>query len=147
MTRYLWLYLSAAAVLLPLDILWLGYVARGFYQSQMASLLLPSPRYGVALTFYLVYLVGIVIFAMVPALRGTPVLGAGLSPWMAAALTGAALGLLAYGTYDATNYATIRGFPLMVALVDVAWGIVVTAAAAGLGTLIATRVFGVTPDL
>jgi uncharacterized membrane protein len=141
MTRFLLLYAAVALVLFPLDALWLGVVARKFYTSQMGDLLLAQPRFAVAGLFYAFYVVGIVVFAVEPALRDAE--GATSRIWLSAAMAGAFLGLIAYGTYDATNYATLKGFPLMVALVDCAWGVVLTAVSAGLGTIIATRLFGV----
>lgn len=143
MTRFLLIYAAVALVLFPLDALWLGYVARDFYKSQLGDLLLAQPRFAVAGLFYAFYVVGVVVFAVEPALNGTGPGDDAWPAWLSAALAGAFLGLIAYGTYDATNYATLKGFPAMVALVDCAWGVVLTATSAGVGTLIATRLFGV----
>ena len=127
------LYGCTLAVMLPLDLLWLGLVARGFYQSQLGPLLLDRPALVPAVAFYLLYAVGIVIFALAPAVAdGRP---------STALLYGALFGLFAYATYDLTNLATLRGFPPAVAVVDVAWGAAVTAASAWAGFSLA-RQFG-----
>lgn len=138
MSRYLLLYGATALVLFPLDAIWLGYVARGFYVSRLGDLMLDQPRFGVAALFYLFYVAGIVWFAILPNLSSGSVVGA--------LLAGAALGFIAYGTYDATNFATLRGYPVSLAVVDVIWGTVLTGVAAAGGLFIATRWFGVSPD-
>ncbi len=130
MTRYLVLYLAAATVFLPLDMAWLGLIARDFYQSRLGPLLLDRPQAGVAFLFYAIYLAGIVIFAMGPALAA--------GSWRTALLYGALFGFFAYATYDLTNLATLKGFPLSVALVDMAWGTVLTGISASLGFLVAS---------
>ncbi len=124
-------YLAVAVILFPLDVLWLAKVATTFYQGHLGPMLRESPHMGAAAAFYLLYVGGIVVFAVMPQLNG----GSSLM----AALLGAGLGLIAYGTYDVTNYATLKGFPLQVALVDWAWGTVLTGVSAGLGHFIATR--------
>jgi uncharacterized membrane protein len=116
--------LAAAAVMFPLDFLWLRTM-RPFYESQMGSIMLSDPRVAAAVLFYLVYAIGIAFFAIVPNL-GTGTI------WTAAGY-GAALGLVAYGTYDATNYATLKDFPVSMMIVDWTWGTVLTAVVAGAG--------------
>jgi uncharacterized membrane protein len=116
--------LAAAVVMFPLDFLWLR-TARPFYESQMGSILLAQPRILAAILFYAVYAGGVAFFAIIPNL-GTGTL------WSAAAY-GAALGFIAYGTYDATNYATLKDFPLAIMVVDWTWGTILTAVTAALG--------------
>jgi uncharacterized membrane protein len=115
---------AAAVVMFPLDFLWLRTM-RPFYESQMGSMMLSEPRIAAALLFYLVYAVGIAFFAILPNL------GTG-NIWTAAAY-GAALGLVAYGTYDATNFATLKDFPVSVMVVDWTWGTFLTAVVAAAG--------------
>jgi uncharacterized membrane protein len=122
-------YGGGLLLFLALDYLWLGHLARDFYARQLGDLLRNPPQLGIAALFYLAYVAGIVFFAVLPALRGGGV-------WQAA-LYGALLGLLAYGTYDITNLATIRGWPWTVSLVDMAWGTVVSAATAAAAYLAA----------
>lgn len=113
------LYLLALPVLIAADALWLGVIARGFYQRQLGALLRPDVRWGAAAAFYLLFLAGVLVLAVQPALeRG--------SPGRATAL-GAILGLVAYAAYDLTNLATLRGFPPIVAAVDLVWGTVLSA--------------------
>lgn len=125
MPAYLVAYIAAAAVFLALDFVWLTFASRYFYRPQLGDLLAPDPNLAVAAIFYLVYVVGVVVFAVMPA-------HAAKSATMALAL-GALLGLVAYGTYDFTNLATIRDWPAVVSFVDLAWGIFVTAVASTAG--------------
>jgi len=135
MTRFMLIYAATALVLFPLDAIWLGYVARDYYASRMGDLLTPQPRWIFAAAFYLFYVAGVVWFAILPNLSGASL--------VTTALTGAALGFIAYGTYDATNLAVLRGYPASLALVDLVWGTVLTAVSAAGGMYIATRWFGV----
>ncbi|MBT9371478.1 DUF2177 family protein [Rhizobium sp. CSW-27] len=127
-------YLSTAIVFFGLDFLWLGRVATGFYRSQLGDLMRERPDLVAAGLFYLVYVAGIVYFAVSPALAG-----GGLRQ---AALSGAILGLIAYGTYDITNLATLRNWPLAMSLVDLAWGTLLTATAATAGAWLTQKILG-----
>jgi uncharacterized membrane protein len=133
MMRSLTLYLAAALLFFPLDMLWLGVIAREFYKAQLGDLLAPQPNWLVAIAFYLLYLAGLVFFVMAPAAAR------GDSLWQTA-LHGALFGLIAYATYDLTNLATLRSYPSTLALVDMAWGAVLTAAAAAGGLALARLV-------
>jgi uncharacterized membrane protein len=115
------------AAFLVIDLIWLGVVARGFYVSQLGPLLRDNPLIAPAALFYLAYVAGIVWFAVNPALAD--------GSWRTAVLNGAILGLLAYGTYDMTNLATLKGWPLGVSIVDMLWGGAITAVSASLGYL------------
>lgn len=119
------LYVCSALAMLPLDALWLGTVGRTFYKRELGDLLLDRPAWGAALAFYLLYPIGVVVFAQTPALRD--------GSWLTALAMGALFGLLAYATYDLSNLATIRGFTTAVALLDMAWGAVLTALVAAIG--------------
>lgn len=119
------LYGLTAAVFFAVDLLWLGVVASGFYQEQLGHLLRSDVRWGTALTFYLIYVAGILVFAVLPGLEAGSLLRA--------AALGAFLGFLAYATFDLTSRALFRDFPLTVALVDLAWGTVLTATVATAG--------------
>jgi uncharacterized membrane protein len=112
------LYVCVTLVMLPLDVLWLGTVGRTFYKDQLGDILLERPALGAALAFYLLYALGVVLFAIAPAMRD--------GAWTTALLWGALFGLFAYATYDLSNLATLRGFTTAVALVDMAWGSVLT---------------------
>ncbi|HVX71935.1 MAG TPA: DUF2177 family protein [Devosia sp.] len=127
MLKFVVAYLATAIVFFGLDFLWLSRML-GFYQSQLGGLLLDKPRLGYAGAFYAVYVIGVLVLVVLPA--------ATAGSWVNALLGGALLGLVAYGTYDMTNMATLKGWSLQVALVDVAWGTVVTMLAATAGTLV-----------
>jgi len=127
-------YIGAALAFVILDAIWLGLVAKRFYFSQLAGLLRDKPDLGVAAVFYVIYIAGVVYFAVTPAL-GARSLGLAL-------LNGALLGFLAYATYDATNLATLKGYPAVVAVVDVMWGTFLTGTAAVAGYLAASRFIG-----
>jgi len=127
-------YAATALVLVLLDLLWLGLVARSFYQQGIGHLMADQPRWGVALIFYLVYAAGIVLFA-VSASEGS-------SGFAKATLLGALFGLFAYATYDLTNLATLKGWPMTLSLVDMAWGSFVSAASAVAGKWMLDRFAG-----
>jgi len=131
MPRYLVAYVAALAVLAVLDALWLGAVAKDFYRGQIGPLMAEQVRFGVAACFYLLYIVGVVVFAVVPALAAESV--------TRALMLGALFGFFAYMTYDLTNLATLRGWSWQVTLADIAWGSFVSAVAAGAGCAAALR--------
>jgi uncharacterized membrane protein len=118
-------YLASAVAFFVLDFIWLSLAVPRIYRPLMGTLLRESPNLPVAGAFYLVYVVGLVVFAVLPA--------ASSGSWLMALGLGALLGLVAYGTYDFTNLSTIRDWPLMVSLVDLAWGVSVSAVAALVG--------------
>ncbi|HAC57612.1 DUF2177 family protein [Parvibaculum sp.] len=124
---YLFAYIGSAVVFLGLDYVWLSRIARDFYASSIGSLMREAPDFLAAGVFYLFYIGGIVFFAVMPA-----------ESWKGALLRGALLGLLAYGTYDMTNLATLKGWPWRMAAVDMAWGTALTALAA-LGGYLAAK--------
>lgn len=119
--QYIYLYLLTIPVFFVIDIIWLAFVARGFYQSQLGHLL-GEVNWGAAVPFYFIYIGAILLFAAVPALES----GSALK----AVLLGATFGFVAYATYDLTNLATIKDWPLIVTIVDLIWGTVLTASVA-----------------
>jgi len=129
MKPLVFLYGATGAVFWPLDLLWLGIVAKDLYRSRLGDMLLPQPNLAAAAAFYLIYVVGIVVFAGRPALAS--------DSWLTALGLGMLFGFLAYATYDLTNLATLKDWPLALSLVDMAWGAVLTGTAAALGFLIA----------
>jgi uncharacterized membrane protein len=120
-------YVATAIVFLGLDVVWLSR-ALGFYREQMGGLLLEQPRLGYAAGFYAVYVVGIVALVVLP--------GAAEQSWVRVLWSAALLGLVAYGTYDMTNMAVLKGYSLPLALVDLAWGVVATTVSATAGYLV-----------
>jgi uncharacterized membrane protein len=104
------------------DFVWLGFVARDFYASRIGALLLPEPNLAAASIFYPLYIVGLIVFCVRPALAA--------GSWRIALLSATLFGLVAYATYDLSNLATLEGWSLAVTLVDIAWGMIVSSAAA-----------------
>lgn len=122
-------YLATAVVFFALDYLWLTRIAGSFYRDRLGELMADEVNLAVAGAFYTVYVVGIVIFAVAPALRS--------GQWQDAVLYGCLFGFFAYATYDFTNLATLRNWPLDVTVVDVAWGTFVTGVSATASFLVA----------
>lgn len=104
---------------------WLAAIAKSFYANQLGDLMAESPRWGVAIAFYLVYIVGIVFFASRYGLADGSVIKA--------AAYGAAFGFFCYATYDLTNLATLKGWPAKMVAVDIVWGTFLTGSCAAIG--------------
>lgn len=126
--RFAVVYLVALGVFLALDAVWLGLVARTFYRREVGPLLASPPNWGAAAIFYLVYVTGIVIFAIRPGLDANSI--------ATAATMGALFGFYTYATYDFTNLATLKGWTWRVVAVDVAWGTALGCAVATVTTAI-----------
>ncbi len=131
MKVYIAAYLGAFITFCLMDGIWLGIVATEFYFGALGDLLLEKPKWSMAAIFYIGYILGIVYFAIRPALK-TRNFGQVLRD-------GALLGLLAYATYDMTNMATLKGWSLTVSIVDMIWGMVITGASAAGGYIAARR--------
>jgi uncharacterized membrane protein len=119
---YAKLYLLTVPVFFAIDLVWLGVVARDFYRSNLGHVVSPQVNWWPALVFYLLYIVGILIFAVVPAL--------GQASVRKAILYGALFGFFTYMTYELTNMATIADWPLKVVVIDICWGVVLSASVA-----------------
>jgi uncharacterized membrane protein len=130
-TKILQTYGVSLLAFLALDALWLGLVARGFYRDQLGPLLTPDVRWGAAILFYLIFVAGVLVFAVLPAVERGSV--------GRAILLGGFFGVVTYAAYDLTNLATLRDFPPVVAAVDMVWGGVLTATVAAIGYLFAAR--------
>ena len=124
-TKYLLAWAATFVVMIVIDLLWLGVIAKSLYQQAMGDLMSPQPRLAFAALFYLTYPVGLVIFAVLP--------GVNADSLARAALLGALFGLFAYGTYDLTNLAVVRGWPLGLSFIDMAWGTFVSGVSATAG--------------
>ena len=114
-----------------LDALWLGLVARNFYRTHLGYLMAETPNWAAAGLFYVLYAVGVAFFVVQPAVTAGSV-GQAL-------IRGALFGLVAYATYDLTNAATVKDWPIVVTVVDLAWGTALTAAVAGIATFAVIR--------
>lgn len=124
-TKYLVAWGATFLVMLLIDLLWLGVIAKNMYAEAMGDLMSPQPRLAFAALFYLMYPVGLVIFAVLPGVDAGSVLRAGV--------LGALFGLFAYGTYDLTNLAVVRGWPTGLSFIDMAWGTLVSGVSAAAG--------------
>ncbi|MBN1193226.1 MAG: DUF2177 family protein [Coriobacteriia bacterium] len=119
------LYAICAVVFFAFDFVWLSTATPRLYKPYLGSLLSSSPKLAVAAGFYLLYVVGVLALAVLPGIREGALAGA---LWR-----GALLGLLAYGTYDLTNLATIEGWAWQVSAIDLLWGTIVTGAVSAVG--------------
>lgn len=131
MAFYLKLYAACVGTFFALDIAWLGFLAKGFYQRQMGHLLAEHTRWGAAIAFYLIYVAAIVVLAVLPGIEKQSV--------ARAAALGAVFGLAAYAAFDLTSLALLKGFPSGVVPVDLAWGVVLTASVAAAGAWVGLR--------
>jgi len=111
------LYLISVPVFFIIDMLWLGFVASSFYKNQLGEMLQIS--WVPAIAFYLVYLIGLIFFAVYP--------GVAEGSWKTALLYGALFGFFTYATYDMTNLATLKDWPIAVVAVDIIWGTILGA--------------------
>ncbi len=118
-------YVTTLVVFLGIDFVWLAFVARKFYFDRIGPLMLERPNLAIAAIFYVFYVVGVAYLAVVPALRD--------QQFSVALINGALIGLMAYGTYDITNMATLKGWSWEVVIVDMIWGAVLTGGSAVAG--------------
>ncbi|MFZ2055503.1 MAG: DUF2177 family protein [Candidatus Aminicenantales bacterium] len=123
------MYLITLAVFFLIDMIWLGIVAKGFYRRHLGPMLSPKVNWGAAILFYLLFIVGLLVFVIKPALVGGEPLKA--------LFFGALLGLISYATYDLSNLATLKDWPLVVTVVDLIWGTALGAAVSFVSTLLA----------
>ncbi|MGD8494521.1 MAG: DUF2177 family protein [Desulfobacterales bacterium] len=126
---YLKLYALTVPVFFIIDLIWLGVIAKGFYQKNLSFILSPQVNWPAAILFYLLYIAGILIFAIVPAVTR--------DSWQYAMLYGALFGFFTYMTYELTNLALLKDWPLNIVVVDIIWGVVLCTAVATLSFIIA----------
>ncbi len=124
-------YLLTTVFFFAVDMLWLGVVAKGFYRKQLGPLLAEQVNWPAAIAFYLLFIGGILLFVVFPALEKRSL--------RRVAVLGALFGLVTYAAYDLTNLATLRGFPPVVAAVDMAWGTVLTGTVSAVAFLLARK--------
>ena len=126
------MYFSFLITLIIIDLIWLLGVARNLYRDEMGSLMASEPKLLAGLAFYLLYALGVAIFVIFPAISK--------QSWMYAAQYGALFGFFCYMTYDLTNLAVIRDFPMRLAFVDIVWGSAVTALSATIAYWVGNRI-------
>lgn len=123
-THYILIYLTSTLIFFAIDMTWLGIVAKNFYRKHLGYLLSDTVVWPVAISFYLLFLIGLLIFAILPAIESRSILHA--------LLYGALFGFFTYATYDLTNWSTIRDWPAIVSLVDILWGVILSGVVATL---------------
>lgn len=129
--RYLIAYVTALLAMGVLDALWLGVIAKDLYRDAIGHLLADEVHIGAAVAFYLLYAGGVVVFATVPALKAASA--------VRALGQGALFGFFAYMTYDLTNLATLRDWPLRIVVIDIGWGAFLSACTAAAAYLAAAK--------
>ena len=129
---FLKLYAIALPIFFAIDMVWLGLIAKDFYRQQIGTLLKPDVNWISAVTFYLLFLAGLVFFVIAPAMEK--------KQWISALLSGAFFGLVTYATYDLTNLAVAKDWPLLVTIVDLAWGTTLGALVSVLTYMIAQKI-------
>ena len=117
------LYFISLFVFLGIDSIWLLLIAKKFYADQLGYLMAKTPNLLAALIFYLLFIVGVVFLVLAPALKNNSL--------SQAILMGALFGLCSYATYDLTNLATIKDWPIIITLIDMIWGTTLSAVVAG----------------
>lgn len=123
MLKYLGIYFSFLITLIAIDMTWLLVIAKKMYQNDMGDLMASEPKLLAGIGFYVLYAIGVCIFVLIPALSK--------QSWFDAVLYGALFGFFCYMTYDLTNLAVIRNFPIRLAFIDMAWGTFATATVSG----------------
>jgi uncharacterized membrane protein len=126
------LFLIALPLFFAIDMTWLVLVAKKFYQQQIGFLMKPDINWFAAIIFYLLFIAGLVIFVISPAVEK--------HSWVHAIISGAFFGLITYSTYDLTNLATVKDWPLLVTIVDLIWGTVLAGSISGLTYFIAGKI-------
>ena len=132
MLKLLVSYLTTTVVMVVIDMVWLGVIAKPMYQAGIGHLMAEKPNIAAAISFYALFPIGLMIFAILPE--------SATSGWQSTALLGALFGFFTYATYDLTNLATLKNYPLQLALVDIFWGSLVSAIAATAGKFIFNRI-------
>jgi len=111
-------YFIALISFFALDMVWLGVISKNYYKEKLGFILSENPNWAAAIVFYLLFIAGIIYFAINPGLKA--------NDWQVALLNGAILGALCYATYDLTNMATIAKWPIEIVIIDIIWGMVLT---------------------
>jgi uncharacterized membrane protein len=126
------LFFIALPVFFVIDMVWLVLVAKKFYQEQIGFLMKPDINWFAAIIFYLLFIAGLIIFVISPAVEK--------HSWVHALVFGALFGLITYATYDLTNHATLKDWPLLVTVVDLIWGTVLASSISLMTYLIANKI-------
>ncbi len=126
------LYLITLPVFFIIDMIWLGLIAKNFYAKHIGFLMKTNINWTSAIIFYLVFIAGLIIFVIMPSIEK--------NSWVMALLLGAFFGFVTYATYDLTNLATIKDWPLLVTIIDLIWGTVLASSVSVVSFFIASRI-------
>ncbi len=126
------LYFIALPVFFLIDMIWLGLISKNFYAKQIGDLMKPNINWIAAIIFYLIFIAGLVVFVISPAVAK--------NSWIHALLSGALLGLVCYATYDLTNLAVAKNWPLLITIIDLLWGTVLAASVSIITYFIAKKI-------
>jgi len=127
------LYITAFLVFVTIDMIWLGFIAKNFYQKQIGFLIKDNINWPAAIIFYFLFIVGLVIFVVSPSIEK------GL--WTHALFFGAFFGLITYATYDLTNLSTLKDWPILVTVVDIVWGTFIASSVSVITYFIAGKIW------
>jgi uncharacterized membrane protein len=126
-------YFIALLSFFALDMVWLGVISKNYYKQKLGFILSPDPNWAAAIVFYLLFIAGIIFFAINPGLKETS--------WQTAFINGAVLGAMCYATYDLTNMATIAKWPIEIVISDIIWGMVLTGSVSVITYLAVEKIF------
>lgn len=126
------LFAIALPVFFSIDMVWLGLISKNFYRAQIGTLMKSDVNWTAAIIFYLIFIIGLVVFVISPAMEK--------GSWTHALFFGALFGLVCYATYDLTNLAIAKDWPLLVTVVDLAWGAALAASVSVVTYLIASKI-------
>lgn len=129
---FLKLYLITLPIFFIIDMIWLVLIAKNFYTQQIGLLMKNEINWPAALIFYLLFIVGLVVFVVMPALKA--------ESWQMALFYGALFGLISYATYDLTNLSTLKDWPILITVVDLIWGSVLAASVSTISYLLANKI-------
>lgn len=133
MLKLLTTYFIALLSFFAMDMLWLGVIFKNYYKQKLGFVLSPAPNWAVAIVFYIVYIAGILFFAINPSFKEMD--------WKVAIVNGALLGGLCYATYDLTNMATIAKWPLDIVIIDILWGMIITGSVSAITYFAVQKIF------
>jgi len=128
--QFLKVYALTLVIFFLVDIVWLGVISKKLYKEYLGHLMAPNVNWAAALVFYFLFIAGLVFFVIMPAIEKGDL--------MYAITVGAFFGLITYGTYDLTNLATLRDWPLNITIIDLIWGTFLNAATSGITYFVAT---------
>jgi uncharacterized membrane protein len=131
MRYYIKLYFITLIAFLAIDMVWLGLVARTFYRNYLGFLMTPTTNWIAAVLFYLLFILGILVFVVVPGLQD--------NSFKATILRAVLFGLVTYATYDLTNLATVKNWPVLITVIDMAWGTILSVVVSFIGFMVGKR--------